>query len=582
MADKQVKITFEVDGIKQTVNSVDELTDALKGSSDAAKETQDEMKGLASENGFIAEQVGRVKDTFKGLKGDLKNATAGIKSFFKSGVTGSKLLKVGLASLGIGLIITAVASLVSYFQNFEVVTKTVQKALNGLGAIFGQLGKSFAALIKGDFKGAANAFKDIGSAVSEAAANTDKLFEAQKRLNGIQQQNAVESAKLRQEIEGYKKILEDSTQSEQDRLAALDEVTKRTKQLAEAQLEENQVAQDALEAKIALTNNEVERRDLELELAQLRAERIDQQTELNNIEFDAAKVGREIRLAAEEERQALLEKKAEDEAKAAEEAAAKAAEEKAEADKKAQEELDRKKNLDAELQVLEEEKLIREAENQFRAAEQELAILEQKEIDRLTLLGASEEQLQMVREKFSAKREKLAKEEQKFNQDLDKAEMDSKIQVAQAAFSAIAQIAGEQSVVGKAASVANATINTYLAATNALANTPAPPPFPQIAAGVAIASGLLQVKQILSTKVPGETGGGGGGGVTPPSIGRPSAPAVDPRAAVEAAAEGQEINNQIGIQQVGGVNNTVKAYVVAEEMTSSQEANKKIDELASL
>ena len=581
MADKQVKITFEVDGIKQTVNSVDELTDALKDAGDASKETQDEMKGLASENGFIAEQVGRVKDTFKGLKGDLKNATAGIKSFFKSGVTGSKLLKVGLASLGIGLIITAVASLVSYFQNFEVVTKTVQKALNGLGAIFGQLGKSFAALIKGDFKGAANAFKDIGSAVSEAAANTDKLFEANKRLNGIQQQNVIQSAKLRQEIEGYKKILEDSTQSEQDRLAALDEVTKRTKQLAEAQLEENQVAQDALEAQIALTNNEVERRDLELELAQLRAERIDQQTELNNIEFDAAKVGREIRLAAEEERQALLEKKKEEEAKAAEEAAAKAAEEKAEADKKAQEELDRQKALDAEIQTLEEEKLIREAENQFRAAEAELAILEQKEIDRLSILGASEEQLQMVREKFSSKRKQLAKEEQKFNQDLDQAELDAKIQVAQAAFSAIASIAGEQSVVGKAAAVANATINTYLAATNALANTPAPPPFPQIAAGVAIASGLLQVKQILSTKVPGEEGGGAGGGVAAPRLAGPSAPAVDPTAAVAAAAEGQEINNQIGIAEArtGG---TVKAYVVAEEMTSSQEANKKIDELASL
>ncbi len=581
MADKQVKITFEVDGIKQSVNSVDELTEALKDAGDASKETQDEMKGLASENGFIAEQVGRVKDTFKGLKGDLKNATAGIKSFFKSGVTGSKLLKVGLASLGIGLIITAVASLVSYFQNFEVVTKTVQKALNGLGAIFGQLGKSFAALIKGDFKGAANAFKDIGSAVSEAAANTDKLFEANKRLNGIQQQNVIQSAKLRQEIEGYKKILEDSTQSEQDRLAALDEVTKRTKQLAEAQLEENQVAQDALEAQIALTNNEVERRDLELELAQLRAERIDQQTELNNIEFDAAKVGREIRLAAEEERQALLEKKKEEEAKAAEEAAAKAAEEKAEADKKAQEELDRQKALDAEIQTLEEEKLIREAENQFRAAEQELAILEQKEIDRLALLGASEEQLQMVREKFSGKRKQLAKEEQKFNQDLDQAELDAKIQVAQAAFSAIASIAGEQSVVGKAAAVANATINTYLAATNALANTPAPPPFPQIAAGVAIASGLLQVKQILTTKVPGEEGGGAGGGVAAPRLAGPSAPAVDPTAAVAAAAEGQEINNQIGIAEArtGG---TVKAYVVAEEMTSSQEANKKIDELASL
>ena len=90
-----------------------------------------------------------------------------------------------------------------------------------------------------------------------------------------------------------------------------------------------------------------------------------------------------------------------------------------------------------------------------------------------------------------------------------------------------------------------------------------------------MAAGLAQVKNIVATKLPqGETGGGSargsGVGVTPPA-----AAAVDPNAAIEAAAQGQEINRQIGLEQDAQANQPVKAYVVSEEVSSSQEANKK-------
>ena len=576
MADKNVKITFEVDGIKQTVNSVEDLEAALKDAGNAAKDTAKETKDLADEQGFIGERIQGLKDTFGKLKTDFKGATRGIKTFFKSGVTGSKLLKAGLASLGIGLLITAVASLVSYFQNFEVVTRTVQKALNGLGAIFGQLGKSFAALIKGDFKGAANAFTDIGSAVNEAVQATDDLFDAQKRLNSIQQRNAIEAATLRQEIEGYKKILEDTTQTEEDRLAALDEVTKRTKELAQLQLEENQAAIDGLEAQIALTNNEVERRDLELELAQLRAERIDQQTELNNIEFDAAKVGREIVQARLDEEEAAREAEAEAAAKKAEE-------EKAAKDKAAEEDAARQAELNQALADLDEEALLASIDNEFRRAEEELRILEEKELERLRILGASEEELTKVTDKFTKQREKLAKDEADYKEELDKAEFDNKVQLASQAFGAVASLLGENTAAGKAAAIAATTIDTYVAAqkayTSQLTLDPTSPVRAAIAAGVAVAGGLANVRAILSTPVPGGEGGAGGAA---PRI--PSAPTFDPGAAAAATGTDQDVDFQIGPGESAGTGNNgvIKAYVVSTELTTQQEADKKINDLAKL
>ncbi len=62
----------------------------------------------------------------------------------------------------------------------------------------------------------------------------------------------------------------------------------------------------------------------------------------------------------------------------------------------------------------------------------------------------------------------------------------------------MAQIAGEQSAVGKAAAVAQATINTYQGASLALATYP--PPFSYIAVAATIAAGIAQVAKIAGVK----------------------------------------------------------------------------------
>ena len=239
----------------------------------------------------------------------------------------------------------------------------------------------------------------------------------------------------------------------------------------------------------------------------------------------------------------------------------------------------RKADLEA-LNVYLEEARLAKIDDAFLLAQEELRIAEEKALAELELLGATEEQKQAVREMYADKQKKLEQEQANYKKKLSKEEKDAVLSTAASTFNIIGELMGENSAAGKAAAVASARITTYQAATNALANTPGPPPIPQIAAGIAIASGLLNVKKILSTKVPGGKDGGAGAAV--PSA--PSVPQFDPSLALAGAAEGQTAGETITLgEQTGSTGaNVVRAYVVSDEMTTQQEADKKINDLARL
>ena len=558
---KDVEVKFTVTGVDGSIKDLADLVKALNKTEDATQDLNETQKEAADETGFLADRFNGLKDTAKKLRADFKNVIGVFKNAGKGAKGLGAAMKGALVASGIGIVLVAVTSLISYFKNFEGAARAVQKVVNGLGAVFSSLGSIFSSLIKGDFKGAKDAFTGIGDAVSEAVKATDDLFNAQQRLANIQKTNLIQNAKTRQEIEKYKKILEDTTLSETKRLAALDEVTKRTKLLAQAQLDENQAQIDALEASIALENNYEARRDLEVQLAGLRAERIEQQTELNNIEYDAARVGREIRQAAEEERKARAEEKKKQEeadAMAAAEAEAKAAEEK----------LANEQFIADELQRIRTEGIA----DQFEKAREELRIQEEANLEKLRLAGATEEQITEVQASYAKKREALSKEESDYNIALAKAEEDAKLDLAVSALGAISQLVGESSAVGKAAAVAATVINTYRGAQAAFAETPGGIGIKSIAAGVAVATGLANVRKIIQTETPGT---GGKGGATP----NVSAPRPRINGAIGA---GNLVSGLAGNNVVTPEAQVTKTYVVAEDVTSAQEANKKVKDLARL
>jgi len=140
----------------------------------------------------------------------------------------------------------------------------------------------------------------------------------------------------------------------------------------------------------------------------------------------------------------------------------------------------------------------------------------------------------------------------------------------------IAGMLGESTAAGKAAAIASATISTYSSANKAYESqlaipTPDAPIRATIAAGVAIAGGLLNVKKILSVKTPN------GGGGSAPSIGGTSAPAAPSFNVVGNGGTNQiaQVMNKQGVAPV-------QAYVVASNVTSAQSLNRNIVSNATL
>jgi hypothetical protein len=641
MSENTVDISFKINGVETAVKSVDELKSEVNKLEDATKKAE-------KQQGFFAKRFDDFKSTVKDIGasfGDLKGGFAtmqkgltGIGKGFglagKSANIFGKVTASAIAATGIGLIIPLVLTLVNYFKNLEGAAKLLDKALAAVGAVIANIGGALKKFFSGDFSGA---FKQLAGSVSEATAAVDKLYDAEKRLNDIKKRTVIENAKLNQEIEAQKKVLEDTTLTLDERIGALDKVTAATKQLAENQLAETQAALDGAQAQLTLTNNYEERREKQLEIAELQAQLIEQSTALQNIEYDAERVGREIRAQAAEERKAQAEERLEQEktvteaiaalrieaiedeqekalaqfdalqAKAMEELEANkaTAEQKLEAERlfaeqrqaiideyalaekekqdAEDEEAEAKRQADLEaLNVFLEEARLAKIDDAFLLAQEELRIAEEKALAELELLGATEEQKQQIREMYAKKREKLDQEHNKSKKKLNQQEKDAVLQTTAATFNIIGQMMGENSAAGKAASVASATINTYQAATNALANTPGPPPIPQIAAGIAIASGIMNVKKILSTKTPGPSGGAAAAAGGVPSA--PSIPAVDPSQALGGNIEGETGQNTVTLGEQTGSSSAsvVRAYVVSDEMTTQQEADKKINDLARL
>lgn len=131
------------------------------------------------------------------------------------------------------------------------------------------------------------------------------------------------------------------------------------------------------------------------------------------------------------------------------------------------------------------------------------------------------------------------------------------------------QVFGQQTAVGKAIAIAEATINAFKAGSQVFA-APVPGVAPvslavKIATMVAaIANGIKTVKAITAVQVPG---GGGGAGGSAPSISAP----VLPQAATTTLNQGQ-------INQIG--NTAARAFVIESDVSNNQERIKRLNRAA--
>lgn len=149
----------------------------------------------------------------------------------------------------------------------------------------------------------------------------------------------------------------------------------------------------------------------------------------------------------------------------------------------------------------------------------------------------------------------------------------STLSVASEVFSAMAQIAGEENEAGKAFAVTGAIIDTYAsanAAYSAMAGIPYVGPALGIAAAAAaVASGIANVKAILSTKVsdnPDDINIPSGATVTPPAL---STPPIE------------YTRNLLGNKETDELNKPTKVYVLESDITDAQNRVKVTEDNAS-
>jgi len=162
---------------------------------------------------------------------------------------------------------------------------------------------------------------------------------------------------------------------------------------------------------------------------------------------------------------------------------------------------------------------------------------------------------------------------------LNQAEAESEMEMLGAisgALNGLSALAGENAEAQKAIGVAQAIIDTYIGANKAIAQGGI---VGTIAAVGIIASGLANVQNILTTKIPkpepSSVGGGGSRSISSP------APAAAPQAPSFNVIGGGATNQLAGLLADQG-SQPVKAYVVSSEVSSGQALDRNIVESATL
>jgi hypothetical protein len=594
MADnKTVKITFEIDGLEQSVSSIDDAKAALKKLETQSTKTEKSIEGASDElknMGDSAKDAGEagqgavavLDEATGGLASRVRNVGVGLKQMgvsakasFKAGIAGANGMKKALIATGIGALVVALGLIIAYWDDIKALVsgvsveskKLLKSTEDTRDAAQEQLEATSST--ENSLKLAGKTEREIRDLkiqqTNEVIAATEMILEQQRQQKKAQIEAAERNQKIAAGIIGFLSLPITML------LGAVDALTYGLSLVSG--IDATSLAEDFTMGAASLI---FDPEDVATEGDAVLEETEKQLTKLKN-QRDGFK---------------LANKK--DDASAAEEAKTK----KDEADLAAQEaektriqELadlkatirDAEANTVAELRAKEledldlfYEELILKAEEQGLATE-ELERSKQEKLKALKDKAAKEDSDRIAAQK---KKDKDAKDNEL---KIEKAVQDGKIDMTKQTLTTAASLLDEGSAAGKAAAIAAATINTYQGITAELA-TKTVTPFEiglKIANIATIAAiGFKSVKDIVSTPVPGGGGGGGGGGQAPAV---PSAPAYDPASALDAAADASNSNNEITMDQnAGSTGSVIRAFVVSDDMTTQQEADAKINDLARL
>lgn len=600
MADKIVKITFEIDGLETSVSNIDDAKVALQQLESQAKKAGDAADGAADDFdklGDASKDAGEagegaisvLDEATGGLASRFKNVITGVgkmgkalKTSFKAGIQGASGLKKALISTGIGALVVALGLIVAYWDEIKGLVSGVSSEQKKLNAeVEANVTKQQEAL--------------DALSLQENSLRLQGKSEAEIRDLKIQQTNEVIAATEAQlvQMQKTKDAQVAAAQRNQDiaqgvirfltlpitiLLTTVDQLTAAISKIPGIDIGSNLeegfsggIAGMIFDPEEVAEEGDATIKETEAQLAKLKSTRdgykVQQQKE-DQAAADKAKADRE--------------KQAADELAAAEKLAAekKAIQDKADADAKAAQEkyLANRQLIDDMLQQADLDAI----DNMFVRAAEELRIQQETDIAKLQAAGATEAEINRIKASYVKKNNDLAQEEADFNKAMKEQDVANALSAGSQILGSIVSLVGEGTAVGKAAAIAQTTIDTYGSATAAYKSVVGipvvGPALAPIAAGVAVAAGLANIKKIVSTKTPGNKSAG-----APAGVQVPSGPTFDPTTALQASANAQDAETTITTgEQTGSTQPVVRAYVVSSEVTNQQEADAKINDLARL
>ena len=585
-------------------NSVSRLNEKIK---ETTMELALEKQGLKTLKAERSVTITSIKDLEKAQKDQVTQAFAGIKHFNIMGVSlrrlrlmvraivpGFKLMfktiKTGIASTGIGVIVLALTAVGTAMARTGKGAKAFKMVLAGIGEVVNALLKPLE--VAGD--AIISLFGvDDAPAVDVVAQMKSEIEDLNRALGDIQ----LQQIQNREGNRENKKIADDVTQSEENRLAALEkifntetktnkdkihnlkiqiwqqgEIARKAKSSYDFHVDEN-ASQETLNAlKQAQITEEGTLLNMRKQLAELTDAQFIRE---DNYENDISEIKSFNINNEKEDEQELANKRkqwVEDRKRGEEELAAiilKLQEEATLEALETDEEVEKKK-LEFKMEKMKEDIENSKASEESKNAA--LLLLEedfQTDLQQITEKYAEKERERQEKErekedkerqkqldKEEKEREKAAKDQIKLEEDVSKA----KSNLANQGLQIIQEVAGEGSKIAKGAAIAQATISGVEAVQNAFTTaqkspiTAAFPAYPFLQAGAAATFSALQLRKIIAGQPASDDGGGGGGGMQEVADTTPAT---------------QMLSGSFTLGQ-GQAPEPLKAFVITDEMTSSQ------------
>ena len=513
---------------------------------------------------------------------------------------GSGMLNMALNVLKanpIVLVVTTLAGILiglfSQFKKMEGVSDSLGKAWGALSGVFSTfINKILTPLIEGFVKivelltsGVIWVLEKTGIATEGAAEKFGQLTEALDDLEDAEKNNTIALAESNRKLQDAREIAADANLPIRERIKALREAAKTEKEELDKVVEYNRIKAQLTMKSIAMelgARAELIAMIQEGSLESLKAARMELMSMQNVDKEKLAQIDSMI-IAAEDAaaKRAKIGKKTEREITGLE---------KEEQDKrKAQHEEYLRKKIEreekAEREWQERLDLIQQGHKQRQKEKEDLVkkVKEEKELADKAKLAVS---MDGVRALAETKINAIAKE---YNAELQQAEAQKRLsqikveakqreleQIANLA-SVASDIAGQQTVAGKAFAVASTSISTYLSAQQAYNSQFLPIPDPTspirgaIAAAAAIGSGLARLKTIMKVQVPGKASAGASGAIPTPDSPLSPTPIMT-RTSLNASSI-----QAVGNAAAGG---TARAFVLESDIANNRERIERINRAA--